>query len=123
MSSNNNRRRRPPRPAGAPAPQDFRSPKKSAAQREAEGVETVDIDWRGMRFTIPAHAEDWDFWSVTRHMSQNNFPEACLGLIGPRGIAQIHREFPRISNARAGELFGELFQAITKAVGFGNAGN
>ncbi|MGV9666933.1 hypothetical protein [Nocardia niigatensis] len=123
MSSNNNRRRRSPRPAGAPAPQDYRSPKKSAAQREAEGIETVDIDWRGMRFTIAAHPEDWDFWNVTRHISQNNFPEACLGLLGPQQATMIYREFPRMNNARAGELFGELFNAITKAVGFGSSGN
>lgn len=121
--SSNNRRRRPARPAGAPAPQDYRSPKKSAAQREAEGVETVDIEWRGMRFTVAAHPEDWDFWRVSRHVSQNNFPEATLGLIGPEGTAQIYREFPKLDNARAGELFSELFNAITKAVGFGNAGN
>lgn len=119
--SNNNRRRRP-RPAGAPEPRDHQAPK-SPAQREAEGADTVNVHWRGFKFTVPSRPELWDYWAVSRPLSQNNYPETCLGLLGPRQASQIHAAYPQLTNKDAAEMFAELFNAIAEACGFGNSGN
>jgi hypothetical protein len=119
MSNNRNRNR--PRPQGAPEPQDYRAPK-SAAQREAEGAETVEIHWREMTFEIPAPAENWPYWTVVRHL-QSDLPLAVLNLLGPRQAARVQGRFPDLPAAQAGELFADLFGVIAEKLGLGNSGN
>lgn len=119
MSNNRNRNR--PRPQGAPEPQDYRAPK-SAAQREAEGADTVDVQWRGMTFEVPAPAEDWPYWTVVRHL-QNDLPAAVCNLIGPRATAQLQGKYPNMAASEAGELFADLFNEIAKELGLGSSGN
>lgn len=117
MSRNRNRR---PRPAGAPEPQDFKP--KSPAAREAAGDETVPVEFRGMSFEVPADPQKWSYWRVMQWIP-NHIPNAVVGLLGQAQIVEIHRRYPDLTGAEAGQLFGELFTEIAKACGFGSAGN
>lgn len=119
-SRNRNRNRRP-RPEGAPEPRDYQAPK-SAAQAEAEGDETVAVQWRGMRLSVPARPESWPYWTVMRHLG-TDLPTAVCNLIGPQQTAQIYARHPELTARQASEMFADLFNEIARAVGFGNAGN
>ncbi len=116
-----NRRPRRPRPAGAPEPRDYQPPK-SAAQAEAEGVDTVTVLWEGLSLEVPARPEDWPYWTVMQHI-HTNLPVAVCNLLGPRQASRIHARYPGLTARDAARLFGELFEEIAKAVGFGGAGN
>lgn len=118
MSRNRNRR---PRPAGAPEPQDFKP--KSPAAREADGAETVRVEFRGMTFEVAADPAKWSYWQVTQWLPSNNFANACIGLLGPAQTAKIHMRYPNLTSVEALDLFSELFMEIAKATGFGNTGN
>ncbi|MGY4098043.1 hypothetical protein ACW2Q0_00520 [Nocardia sp. R16R-3T] len=116
-----NRRPRRPRPAGAPEPRDYQPPK-SAAQAEAEGADTVTVQWQGLSLNVPARPEDWPYWTVMRHL-QTDLPVGVCNLIGPRQVTKIYARHPDLTAREASRLFGELFEEIAKAVGFGGAGN
>ena len=47
-------------PANAPKPQDHKAPKKTAAQREAEGIDEVEVEFDGEVYEIPADPIDWE---------------------------------------------------------------
>lgn len=116
------RNRRPrPRPEGAPEPQDFKAPA-SPAEREAKGADTVVIHFRDMTFTVPANPANWSYWQVLQWIP-NHIPNAVVGLLGLAQISEVHRRYPHLTGAQAGELFGELFDEIAKACGYGSAGN
>lgn len=111
-------RRTPPRPAGAPEPQDHLSPK-SAAQREAEGGETVTVEWEGLTFTVLADPDQWDYWTVIVPLSANNIPQALFGLLGQRQTSMLQRAKPHMKGPEG----RDLYDTISEAVGFGGPGN
>ncbi|WP_433660796.1 hypothetical protein ACQPW1_00455 [Nocardia sp. CA-128927] len=110
------KRATPTKPAGVREPQDHKRP---AAQREAEGVETVVVEWEGLEFEIVADPDEWDFWTVLTPLSANNIPQAIFGLLGPRQTTVLQRAMPRMKGPQA----RDLFDAISDAVGFGSTGN
>lgn len=118
--SNSNRRRRRPRPEGAPEPGDYQAPK-SAAQAEAEGVETVTVTWHGVELEVPRDPQEWDAYTVMMPLSGTppNILGALSGLLGPIQIARMQRGYP---DAKMPQFF-ELWNQICKATGFGKAGN
>lgn len=113
------KRSQPHRPAGVKQPQDRKPPKKTAAQREAEGVDTVPVEWEGLTFYVPSDPDEWDFWTVTEPLSANNIPQGLMGLLGPKQALELRKAKPKLSNTEA----RALFDAIGEAVGTGSAGN
>lgn len=117
MSRNRNRSRRP-RPEGAPEPHDYQAPK-SAAQAEAEGVETLTVEWHGVELEVPARTEDWDPYTVILPLSSGNILGGLSALLGPIQITKMRMQYP---GAKVPEFY-DLFNQIAKATGFGKAGN
>lgn len=103
-------------PATARQPQDHKRP---AAQLEAEGVETVTVEWDGLAFEIPTDPDSWDFWTVTHPLAAGNIPVALTGLLGPEQSMRLRLAKPQLSNPEA----RELFDTINRAIGMGNTGN
>lgn len=64
---------------------------KSAAQREADGDITVDIDWLGHTITLPATVDGWDL-NVTRAFRDGDRLTAVELLVGADRFAQIEAE-------------------------------
>lgn len=101
-------------PAGAKKPDDH---KKSAAQIEAEGVETVDVEWRGLTFTLPSDPEDWSVAAISAAEKGQSFTSLEL-ILGPKQWA----EFMKTKPTRRDGI--DLNRALTKALGMGDdAGN
>lgn len=90
-------------------PQDH---KKSAAQIEAEGVKTVDVQWRGHTFTVPAEAEDWPV-EVTLAFEEGKAASGVRGMLGTEQWAELMKTNPRNKD------LGDLFTAIAKDLGLG----
>ncbi|MBF6326766.1 MULTISPECIES: hypothetical protein [Nocardia] len=114
--SNNNRRRRGPRPEGAPEPRDYQAPRKTAAQREAQGVETATITYKGAEFDIPASVDDWPTLAV-QAMSKNHHIDAIEHALGPVQWNRFVSQFPLKRN------FDEFAELIAQELGFTKAGN
>jgi hypothetical protein len=113
------KRAQPHKPAGVRQPRDR---PKSAAQIEAESEgagNTAQVDWEGLTFDVVADPDDWDFWTVTAPLSENNIPQALLGLLGPQQAMKLRRAKPRLTNPEARELFDE----INRVLGMGDAKN
>ena len=113
------KRAQPHKPANVRQPRDR---PKSAAQIEAESEaagDTAQVEWEGLTFDVVADPDDWDFWTVTAPLSENNIPQALLGLLGPQQALKLRRAKPRLTNPEARELFDE----INKVLGMGNAKN
>ncbi|WP_306358851.1 MULTISPECIES: hypothetical protein [unclassified Nocardia] len=111
-----NHRRRRPRPAGAPVPQDYRAPRKSAAQREAEGIETIVIDFRGSEFEVPASSDDWPTTAV-QAATHRRHVDAIEQILGPKQWAIFLSRFPRKRD------FDEFAELLAEEMGLGTAGN
>ena len=101
-------------PKGATVPADH---KKSAAQIEAEGVATIDVEWRGQTFTIAADPGDW---KVTTSLAFED-GKAVTGVKGVLGDAQ-WASLLKAQDPSNKEL-GELFEVIGERMGLGPAGN
>ncbi|OZC50516.1 hypothetical protein CH289_15940 [Rhodococcus sp. RS1C4] len=110
------KRAQPHKPAGVKQPQDR---KKSAAQREAEGVETVTVEWEGLEFEIIADPDEWDFWTVTQPLASGNTAVGLIGLLGGQQAMRLRAAFPRLTNPEA----RDLFETINKAVMEMSTGN
>jgi hypothetical protein len=112
----------PPRrsriPAHAPRPQDHKrsKKKKTAAQREAEGIETTDVEFDGEVYTIPADPLDWDV-EVTEAFEQGKVVTAVRGMLGPKQWRTV------AAKGYTNRQFSKLFDLIARAGGFKNAGN
>lgn len=114
------RNRKPrPRPEGAPEPQDFKAPA-SPAQREAESAagDLIPFTWRGVKLFVPP-ADDWHPINVKGPLAAGNVIGAVYHLLNPAQMGRIAQALPDFKT----DDYYELFQAITKAAGFGNAGN
>ncbi|WP_280335482.1 hypothetical protein [Nocardia wallacei] len=104
----------PPAAAGPAVPDAPKSP----AQREAEGVETVEIQWRGLTLTVTADPDRWNFWTVFTPLSTNNIPQTLWGLLGDKQMKMIHDAHPDLTGPEARALYSH----ISAQLGF-NRGN
>lgn len=102
-------------PRNAKRPQDHKAPKKTAAQIEAEGIETVDIEWRDLTFTVPATPDDWPV-VITLAFEEGKAATGVKGMLGREQWAELMKTKPRNRD------LGELFDEIAAAVGLGDAG-
>lgn len=103
-------------PANAPKPQDRKPPKKTAAQREAEGIETVEVEYDGEFYEIPADPIDWKV-STTEAFEQGKIVTAIRGLVGREQWAILAGKGYR------NRQFRELFDLLAEAGGFEQSGN
>ena len=94
-------------PKGATVPEDH---KKSAAQIEAEGIEMVDVEWRGHTFTIVADADDYPLEAVMAFERGENFA-ALEMVLGTKQWAEFIKTKPLKRDAI------DLFAAINDALG------
>jgi hypothetical protein len=98
-------------PEGVKMPED----RKSAAQREAEGAETVTLDYEGESFTLPADPQDWPTRAMLAFEEGKAFA-AIKALIPPRRYQKLG-----IDDWPARKTTG-LFEAFAKAAGLDDAG-
>lgn len=106
-------RKGPRIPKNAKRPQDHKPPKKSAAQLEAEGVETVDVEWRGLTLTLPADSEDWSAESVLLFERGQN-ANGLMEILGPTQWAQVMKTKPTKRD------LGKLFEEMGEVFGVGD---
>jgi len=92
---------------------------KSAAQLEAERADLVDVTWEGIEFQVNGDPDSWDFWTVTKPLSEGNIPAGLIGLLGEEQALKLRIAKPQLTNIEARQLFNEM----NKAIGFHNAGN
>ncbi|WP_280265342.1 hypothetical protein [Nocardia wallacei] len=107
-----------PMPNGHTAEQPVDDDPKAPAQREAEGIDTVVVEWRGMEFTIVADIDKWNYWTVMVPLANGNETRALLGLLGSQQIAKLQKAMPDMLPPDA----RELFDTINDALGL-NSGN
>lgn len=100
-------------PQGAKAPQDHQ---KSAAQVEAEGVQTIDVEWRGHTFTVPADADDWTVEAMMAFEEGLN-AHGLKAILEPAAWAELMATKPRKRDLM------DLFDAMAKALGMDSSGN
>lgn len=103
-------------PSHAPKPQDHKPPQKTAAQREAEGIETVEVEFDDVVYSIMADPVDWPL-DATEAFEQGKALTAIRGLLGEKQWRVV-----RSKNYRNKD-FNELFHLLARAGGFGPAGN
>lgn len=99
-------------PPPKPAPDEPEAPA-SPAQREAEGIETIEVEWRGVKLAIPSDVDDWSYWRVIVPLSRGNETQALIGLIGEDQAQALRRALPDMT-AKDGRA---LFDAINTALG------
>lgn len=99
-------------PPNAKKPQDH---KKSAAQIEAEKIETVEITWRGHIFTVAINMEDWSV-DLTEAVEEGKAAAMIRGILGPVQYQKFKSTNPK--NRDLDELGGIL----AKALGFTTVG-
>lgn len=99
-------------PKGAKAPQDHR---KSAAQLEAEGVESVEVEYAGKTYTFPASLEDAD-GDVLDAIDNEKLSHALRGLLDDQQWNAFKATRPKVRDYNA------LFDAYAKVIGLGSAG-
>lgn len=116
--SRRGRRPGPPPQAQQPPTGKPRDRQASAAQLEAEGAAWVPVQWRGLEFLIPP-VDEWSPYTVVIPLSQGNVLAAVGALLGPDQLIKMQRRYPR---AAIPDFF-DLFSAISKATGYGEAGN
>ncbi|PPJ31912.1 hypothetical protein C5E45_33005 [Nocardia nova] len=103
-------------PAHAPKPQDRKPPKKTAAQREAEGIETAEVEFDDVIYSIPVDPVDWPL-DATEAFEQGKAITAIRGLLGEKQWRVVR------SKGYRNKDFNELFNLLAKAGGFSSAGN
>jgi hypothetical protein len=106
----------PYKPEGVKEPQDHLD---SAAKREAAGEEYAPVEWDGLEFQVLADPDDWNAWTVLDPLSSGNIPRAVVGLLGQEQSIELRKLRPNMTALQ----MRQLFDAISKAVGFGNSGN
>lgn len=90
-------------------------PQPTPAQVEAEGIETIDVQWRGQTFTVPAASDDWPI-AVTLAFERGQGALALHTLLGPRRFAELQRQGLRTRDLT------ELTELILKQYGLGSSG-
>lgn len=100
-------------PAGAKVPSDHQ---KSAAQIEAEGVETVQVEFKGETYTFPAGLEDAD-GDVLDAIDDQKLSHALHGLLEGGEWARFKASRPRVRD------YTDMFGAYAKVIGLDTSGN
>jgi len=110
-------------PKGAKVPTDHL---KSAAQIEAEGVETVQVEFKGETYTFPAGIEDAS-GDVLDAIDDQKLSHALHGLLeekddagnwisGPSEWKRFKKTHPRVHD------YTDMFDAYAKVIGLGTTG-
>ncbi|CAM3038531.1 hypothetical protein [Skermania piniformis] len=103
-------------PARAPRPQDHRPASTPVIRGEAEGIETVTVEFDGESYTIPADPADWPI-NATEAFENGRAVTAIRMLLAPDEWIKVQRKQYR------NRQFRELFDALARAGGFRNSGN
>ena len=100
-------------PAGAKVPTDHQKP---AAQIEAEGIATVQVEFKGATYTFPAGIEDAD-GDVLDAIDDQKLSHALHGLLEGDEWARFKATKPRVHD------YTDMFDAYAKVIGLGTSGN
>jgi len=100
-------------PKGATVPADHN---KSAAQIEAEGIETTDVEWRGHTFTVSTDPDNWSV-ETTLAFEEGKAASGVRSILGPKQWAEFMKSKP------VNRDMADLFNEIAKALGLGTAGD
>lgn len=90
--------------------------KKTAAQAEAEGVETSEITYGDHTFTFPADAADWPV-KATIAFEEGKAATAIAALLGAKQWGAFLVTEPTNKDLNT------VFEQLAEAAGFENAGN
>ena len=96
-------------PKGATVPQDR---KKSAAQIEAEGIETTTTEWRDLSFTVPTDPDDWPA-EVLLLFEKGQNANGLQEILGPKQWAKFMATKPRKRDVL------NLFEVLGESLGLG----
>lgn len=99
-------------PASAKKPQDH---KKSAAQIEAEKIETIEVTWRGHTFTVATDVEEWSV-DLTEALEAGKAAAMLAGLLGPKQYQEFKSTRPKNRDLT------DLSEVLAKALGFTSVG-
>lgn len=91
-------------------------PIKPAAQLEAEGVTTVDVEWRGHTFTADADAEGWTV-ETTLAFEEGKAASIIRELLGPVQWAEFMSTKPKNRDLK------DLSSVLADALGLSSSGN
>ena len=97
------------------APRTPQDHKKSAAQIEAEGIATVEVEWRGHTFTVTADPDDWPVETMLA-FEEGKAASGVRGMLGATQWAELMKSKPRTRD------LSDLFSAIAAAMGLNTAG-
>ena len=100
-------------PKGAKVPTDHKKP---AAQIEAEGVETVQVEYKGATYTFPAGLEDAD-GDVLDAIDDQKLSHALHGLLEGGEWARFKATKPRVRD------YTDMFGAYAKVIGLESLGD
>lgn len=85
-------------------------------QAEATGAETVNIEYGGNTYTVPAAIDDYD-GDVVDAMDDQKLSHAIRGILGDDQWERFKASKPKVS------AYGEFIEAWTKAIGLDSLGN
>lgn len=93
------------------------------AQREAEGTETVTVDWDGVPVTVPGSVENLDLDALDAFES-GKAVAAIKAMVGPKAYDKLRADYQKANGRKpvVGDL-GRLMDAVAAAYGFDNSGN
>lgn len=96
---------------------------KTPAQVEAEGDETVELEWLGHTVAIPASPEDWDI-NVTRAFASGDAIAVLEGLLGKAEFARIEKAHRAAHNGKfRNSDLTPLTERMAEVYGFDSMGN
>ena len=96
-------------PKGVTLPSDHN---KSAAQIEAEGIQTTDVEWRGHTFTVASDPDDYPVEVIIAFEKGQHFVGLEL-ILGDKGWARFMKTKPLKRDGVS------LFEAIQEGLGLG----
>lgn len=88
----------------------------SAVQAEANGEQTISVEYKGATYTFPASIETAD-GDVLDAVEQSHLGQALRGLMGSVQWAAFKKSKPKVSDYR------DLFQAYAAQIGLETTGN
>jgi hypothetical protein len=93
------------------------------AQREAEGVDTIDVDWDGITITFPASPEDADMDAVEAFENGKAITFA-RHLLGTERYDEVRAEWRKANGRKpTPNDMAPVMEAVAKAWGFETQGN
>lgn len=96
---------------------------KTPAQVEAEGDDTVTVDWDGVPVTVPASAEDLDLDAIEA-FETGKAVTALRAMVGSKEYDRLRADYAKANGHRPKVAdLGNLMTEIAKAYGFDTAGN